>query len=471
MNIFQLILKQMRQRALGTWLTLLSVMLGVALASGVFILRRGADKLFGQNEFGYDIVVGSKRSPLQLVLNTVYHIDRSPGNIPYSIYESMSSPQYRGMVKIAIPWAVGDSYKDHRIVGTSPKLFGIGDDGQPLPAEKVMDVRPGQKYEIAEGNVFHGEKFEAIIGSDVTARTGLKLGDQFQATHGLPQPGETPDIHEPKWTVVGVLKKTHTANDRVIFIPLTSFYTIAEHETGLFAQEAVREGKDPNQAIADKKKEEEEHDHAHEGHDHDDEHFEVRADGTIDLHLPKKIWGLSAVLVKTRGSQAALSMLYTMNNSNEPALAVNPASTMREFFSTFLKGSNTLLLVISLLVSIVASVSILVSIYNSVSARMKEIAILRALGATRAKILMLICLEAGFVGLIGAVLGLIVGHLMGAVASVYFNRYIGERIDWLTPDPKEWQYLAIVVAISLLAGLVPALKAYKSPVATNLVAG
>ena len=37
MNLLQLVLKQMRQRALGTWLTLLSVLLGVALA---WVLRR-----------------------------------------------------------------------------------------------------------------------------------------------------------------------------------------------------------------------------------------------------------------------------------------------------------------------------------------------------------------------------------------------------------------------------------------------
>ena len=41
MNLFQLVLKQMRQRALGTWLTLLSVVLGVALAVAVLLVRAG----------------------------------------------------------------------------------------------------------------------------------------------------------------------------------------------------------------------------------------------------------------------------------------------------------------------------------------------------------------------------------------------------------------------------------------------
>ena len=33
------------------------------------------------------MLVGVKGSPLQLTLNTVYHIDKSPGNIKYQVYE------------------------------------------------------------------------------------------------------------------------------------------------------------------------------------------------------------------------------------------------------------------------------------------------------------------------------------------------------------------------------------------------
>src|SRR5215212_5712862 len=102
MNVFQLVLKQMRQRALSSWLTMLSVLLGVALAIAIVILRRESAGLFGQKDFGYDVIVGAKGSPLQLTLNTVYHIDQSPGNIPYSLYEQMLRDRdFRGDIKIA----------------------------------------------------------------------------------------------------------------------------------------------------------------------------------------------------------------------------------------------------------------------------------------------------------------------------------------------------------------------------------
>ena len=57
MNIFQLVLKEMRQRALSTWLPLLSVALGVALAVAIMILRREGAALFGQSDFGYDVIL------------------------------------------------------------------------------------------------------------------------------------------------------------------------------------------------------------------------------------------------------------------------------------------------------------------------------------------------------------------------------------------------------------------------------
>src|SRR2546430_747559 len=136
MNLLQLVFKQMRQRALSTWLTMLAVLLGVALAVAIMITMRGSEAIFGQNDFGYDVIV-----------------------------------------------------------------------------------------------------------SEIPRLTGLKMGEEFQATHGLPQPGEQPDIHKPQWKVVGILRPTHTASDGIVYIPLTSFYCIAEHDVGLVAQEAIREGK------------------------------------------------------------------------------------------------------------------------------------------------------------------------------------------------------------------------------------
>ncbi len=94
---------------------------------------------------------------------------------------------------------------------------------------------------------------------------------------------------------------------------------------------------------------------------------------------------------------------------------------------------------------------------------------MRALGATKTRILAIVCLEAGIVGAIGAVAGLIAGHLLAAGGSVYLHALMGTGIRWWRIGWEEVLYLGIVILVSLLAGLVPALKAYGTPVAENLV--
>ena len=594
MGTFELILKQMRQRALGTWLTLLSVLLGVALAISILLLRDAGAALFGQTEYGYDVILGiAQGSPTQLVMNTVYHIDRSPGNMPYWVYEQVNTQErprrgskefdFRRHVKLAVPIAVGDTYKSRPIVGTLPKMFrslaplkkqiddllqqeselraqtqassrgavpaelkqrqralavaveqirqqviqtsrdgiplvelpsaeggtarwkygnpasqtcetamvelraaaqslGAGDTAQAVghqsKAEDLLrqayatvsaaggplEYRPDHTLDLADGRIFHAWKFEAVIGSEVSQKTGLKLGDLFQATHGSPAPGATPDIHPEKWQVVGILKATHTAADRCLYIPLLTFYAIAEHDTGLQAHAQARSGQSTAVQEADKPK------------------FSLvygdqllpdlpHTQDFISLDVPSAQWEVSAIFIQSRGDVLGQDLIYFLRNGGIPDVqAVSPAQIMREFFDTFLGPTTLLLLLISLLVSIVAGIGILVSIYNSVSARTREIAILRALGATRGRVLTLICAEAGIIGLVGALLGLLVGHALGGIASAYLNNAIGQGFNWLASRAIEWAYIGLVVIIALLAGLVPAMKAYKTPVATNLVA-
>ena len=458
MNIFSLVLKQMRQRALGTWLTLLSVTLGVALAITILVVYRESGSLFGQTDYGYDVLIGKKGSDTQLVVNTVYGLGSSPGNLPYSFYRDLKTKrQYRQYAKLVVPYVVGDSYDaKYRIIGTTPNLFGSGDDGKPLPPDEVMDYRPGKPYLFADGRDFLPHKFEAVVGSEVARLSDLKMGKQFRATHGMPPKGAPRDVHKTVWTVVGVLKPTHTDADRDVFLPYESLYTIGEHEMGMLYQMYLREGKTPPPQTADPD---------------DVKVYTQDPDGTFHLMdaLPDEAKEVSAILVKARAPYAATRLMYDINNG-DVAQAVNPAGVMRTFFETFLKGPTYVLLAIAILVTVVAAVGILVSIYNSVAARLREIAILRALGATRARVLTQICLESGLIGLAGGVLGLVGGHALAYAANALFNDRLGQGIAWYRVSPVEFAYIGGVVVVAVLAGLVPAVKAYRTPVATNLVA-
>jgi len=452
MNVLQLVFKQMRQRALSTWLTLLSIVLGVGLAITILLLYRQGEKLFTQADYGFDVVVGAKTGgSLNTVLNAVYQLGGAPVTIGYGVFQDLEKNED---VRWAVPWAVGDNYRGHRIIGTSPRILGRDDEGRELPAEKTFEYRDGRKFELAQGRCFNGRKFEAVVGAEAAERAQLRLGDKFKASHGAEATGNV-DEHDEQWEVVGILRPTHTAMDRVIFIPIVSALAVPSHAKVVEEIAALQAG----QGGAG-------HEEAHEGHHHE-EAYDLTADGTIDLHLAPAKWRISAVLVRTIFGKTQ-SLIFQVNNLPSAA-ATNPATEMKSFFDTFFKGSRVVLLLISALVTIVAAVGILVSIYNSVSARLKEIAIIRALGATRERVLALICLEAGLIGLLGGVLGLFAGHALGAIASIFFKRLVGESIDFVSVGQWEVAYVVGVAVLSAAAGLVPAMKAYRTPVATHLV--
>lgn len=482
MSPIWLVLRQMQQRALSTSLTVASVMLGVALAVAVMIARREGQALFAHTDYGFDTLVGAKGSPLQLVINTVYHLDRSPGNVPYTLYQDLAG---KSRYDLVIPVAVGDNYRGYRIVGTTPAMLGVGEDGEALTGAKRFQVRPGVPYEVADGRVFHPRKFEAVVGSAVAEATGLRVGSTFQASHDLAGMGN--HAHAETWTVVGVLKPTATANDRVIFVSLPSFLAVAEHAHGLEAaaklkteegaatQDSGLKTQDSPEAGRDH---EHDHDHGHDdhghGHAHDDGHAAGACTnpahdhlGEIVLALPAEKLAVSAILVKSKSFFVAQDLKWRLNNGNV-AQAVSPGEVMREFFGTFLEPITRLLLWVSMLVTVVAAISILVSIYNAIAARQREIAILRALGATRRKVVLLICLEAGAIGLIGGVLGVVLGHAVAAVGGWMLEGRMGASLAWWHVAWGEVLYLGAVVLVALAAGLVPALKAYRVPVADHL---
>jgi len=534
MNIFELVLKQMRQRALGTVLTTLSVVLGVALATAVLVFQREGKRMFVQSDFGFEVLVGPTRgSPLQLTLNTIYNLDVSPGLIDHKVYEDLV--KNRGTVRQAIPIAKGDTFAGMPIIGTVPRMFNFtNDEGPEGPKPIVTDpenpnrqaaweFRQGESFKLETGRMFHPRKFEALVGAEVTRITKLEVGQKFKATHGNPGPKETPDVHDQEWVVVGRLAKTGTAADRAIYIPLMSFFAIGEHEAAVETINRLRAGADVGRLGSPGGL-------ARQG-------GLARPGGTggatrgtttgpaggpatgattgpatgqagpaggavggggpqfhmegelISLDIPKEEWLLSAILVDVRSAPLAFQLMYAINNSNK-ASASNPATTMRSFFDTFLTPSSQVLLAVAGLVSVVAAVGILVAIYNSVAARMREIAILRALGATRAKVLSIICLEAGVIGVVGTALGVVVGLLLVGVGSAWVPENLGriqairwESVYWVDllgwgaegmrgkiRVPVELLYLFGVVVLSVLAGLVPALKAYRVSVATNLSA-
>ena len=211
--VLRLAWQSVRRRPLSSILTAFVVALGVALVVAVETVRASADRSFTETARGYDVILGPPQgSPLQVVLSTLFHVDEPPGTLPWSAYDGIRADP---RVAAAIPYAMGDTYRGHRVVGTSPAMFEVLTDGE------GRELREGMR-----GRVFGEGRFEAVVGSAVASRTGMGIGTTFGVSHGLVEGGQP---HDQRWAVVGVLRPTGTAHDRAIYIPIETFYAIPGH--------------------------------------------------------------------------------------------------------------------------------------------------------------------------------------------------------------------------------------------------
>ena len=88
MTLLGIAWRNIRQRLLTSILTALSLALGVALVVATLVTGGIVNKAFESGSgLGYNMIVGAKGSPLQLVLNSVYFISRPIENVSWALYQ------------------------------------------------------------------------------------------------------------------------------------------------------------------------------------------------------------------------------------------------------------------------------------------------------------------------------------------------------------------------------------------------
>ena len=118
MKLIKLSLQNLLHKPLNLALSLVLFSLGIGLISLLFNLNKQITQKFESNLAGIDLIIGAKGSPLQLVLNGLYHIDAPTGNIPLKSVKPFLNPKHP-LIKTAVPLSLGDSYQGFRIVGTN----------------------------------------------------------------------------------------------------------------------------------------------------------------------------------------------------------------------------------------------------------------------------------------------------------------------------------------------------------------
>ena len=208
MTVFTLVVRYLRARPLPTVLTIVSVALGVSLVVATLTLAGGVRQGFLDSASDYNLVVGAKGGPTQLVLNVVFRIDTPTPNISYWTFRHLASDP---RVDVAVPVALGDAFQGFRYVATTPAYFAT----HPW-RRRTFALTAGR---LLQDDPLEQPSFEAVVGADAARATGLRVGDRFH---------EGEEMAEFPLTVVGVLKAAGTADDRTIFLSLPSFWTMNE---------------------------------------------------------------------------------------------------------------------------------------------------------------------------------------------------------------------------------------------------
>ena len=440
MNLFTIIERGLNQRRLSSILTALSVALGVMVVCAILVARREMQNTYLRQGEGYSLIVGPSGSPLELVLNSVFHVGKSAGLIPYSVHEEFAGQKWAPSVRLSVPYAVGDSFRGYRVVATTEGIFsrhfpfpagegaeklaeGVPFEVEPHCLEEALhlvstgrggeDPGPGASGDGHDHDHDHARSV-AVIGAEVASALGLKPGDLIEPTHGIE--GGPAHEHEHLWEVVGVFKRSGTPVDRVVFINLDSFYRIAEHAGGRIPETGEA--------------------------------------------------AISSVLIFPRGGVAKPRLLSHLTKRGDVQVA--EVAEQITFLIRLVGDVDRFFMWISVLVVVIGVVSIAVAIYNTMNERRREMAIMRAIGARRSTILATVVGEATALSLTGAVLGVVFGHTLLFAVSGYIKETAGLEVSPFDILPEELGVIAIVTLAGALAGLLPAWKAYRTDVARHL---
>ncbi len=186
---------------LKTFILLTSITLILYLPVGLRVLVNQSSEQLTRRAVATPLVVGSKGSPLELVLNTLYFRSNFPEPMRYSEAQKV---QDSGLAPI-VPMYVRYHSRGHPIVGTSVEYFD----------RRELKVQAGRVF------TFVGE---CVVGARVAEALGAHLGDAV-----ISSPENLFDLageYPLKMTIVGILALEDSPDDDAIFVDIKTTWII-----------------------------------------------------------------------------------------------------------------------------------------------------------------------------------------------------------------------------------------------------
>ncbi|MDR1485468.1 MAG: ABC transporter permease [Planctomycetaceae bacterium] len=492
MSLWKIAFRSIQFRYLSSVLTAFSMSLGVALIVTVLVIHGVLDNSFKRSAQGYDYIIAGKGSPIDVVLSTVFYLRPPVGGVTDTYLQKFQRGEYRHLVDEAIPLTIGHHFRGATLVGTTSALFD------------KLRFRGDQRYNCAEGEFFKDTNlYAAVLGSQARKKTGLKIGETF-VPENMPNPDGTvvaddnDEPHEP-FKIVGIMEPTGTPNDNVIFVNIAGFYDMHQSKPKREGEDtccppdnpANQQNKTDNKPVDHKLIDHKNADHKHADHEHiDQKHVEhkhadqkrtksysalllflarnkIKPEGiAIDPKSPD--FNPSAVMEERAYVNIAATELPLLLDNTPDIQAVSPVEEITTLLENVIGNVQMVLLFLAVLVVIVAGIGMMVSIYNSMSERKQEIAIMRALGARRFTVMSIILLESILLSIGGGILGIFLGHALVGCISPWISQYTGIIVHAWDFRLNECFLIPGLVLLASIVGFLPAAVAYKQDVATSL---
>ncbi len=179
---------------------------------------------------------------------------------------------------------------------------------------------------------------------------------------------------------------------------------------------------------------------------------------------------VTAILVRMPPGVPTAAVMFkeALRRGFSPVQAVNPIEPMARLQQQFVGNIRNALLALTAVILVVSGVGIFVSIYNSMSERLREIAIMRALGARRETVFGVIVAESLLLCLGGGMIGAVVAHLLLVAAAPAISAKTELLIDPYAFDVQELWLIPALILLAVIAGLLPGVRAYRADVAESL---
>ncbi len=416
MIIAKLAFKSLVNRRISALLTVLAIAFSVMLLLGVEKIRTGARQSFANTIAGTDLIVGARSGAIQLLLYSVFRIGNATNNLTWQSYQEIAA---QDAVAWIVPLSLGDSHRGFRVLGTTTGFF------------EHYRFRRDRPLTFVAGAPF-ADLFDAVLGADVAAALGYQLGDPIVVAHGLGEVGFAQHDDKP-FRVAGILAKTGTPVDRTVHISLAAIEAIhVDWQSG---------ARIPGQTVT--------------------------ADQVRAMELTPKT--VTAALVGLKSKLATFKLQRWINDyPDEPLSAILPGAALQELWS-LVGTAETALGAVSIMVVATALLGMVTMVFASLNERRREMAILRSVGAQPRTILGLLVAEAGLLGLAGTALGALLLHLVLLALRPIIDARFGLYLELGWPSGAELGALAAIVLAGLLAGLLPALRAYRLSLADGMM--